>query len=107
MSVRSALSSSRLRPTKVCCGLAGRSPRQASGAGQDSGQAAKPRSAAQLLTADGRAKLYAPDDPVGPFTLTVVESKRVCLQRGSDEYWLELPQPGGTESSLAIRNGAP
>lgn len=62
---------------------------------------------AQLLTADGRAKLYAPDDPVGPFTLTVVESKRVCLQRGSDEHWLELPQPGGTESSLATRSAAP
>lgn len=62
---------------------------------------------AQLLTADGRAKLYTRDDPVGPFTLTVVENERVCLRRGSDEYWLKLPQPGGTESSLAIRSSAP
>ncbi len=62
---------------------------------------------AQLLTADGRAKLYALDDPVGPFTLAVVESTRICLLQGTEEYWLELPQPGGTESSLAIRSSAP
>ncbi|MCZ6654718.1 MAG: hypothetical protein O7D91_17040 [Planctomycetota bacterium] len=62
---------------------------------------------AQLETADGRAKLYASGDAVGPFTLTVVESTRVCLRQGTDEYWLELPQPGGTESSLAIRSAAP
>ena len=62
---------------------------------------------AQLLTADGRAKLYASGDAVGPFTLTVVESTRVCLRQGTDEYWLELPQPSPAESSLAIRSGTP
>ncbi len=62
---------------------------------------------AQLETADGRAKLYASGDTVGPFTLTVVESTRVCLRQGTDEYWLELPQPDGTDSSLAIGSGTP
>ncbi len=62
---------------------------------------------AQLLTADGRAKLYASGDAVGPFILTIVENERVCLRQGSDEYWLELPQPGPAESSLAIRSAAP
>lgn len=62
---------------------------------------------AQLLTADGRAKLYASGDAVGPFTLTVVENERVCLRQGSDEYWLKLPQSSPAESSLAIRSTAP
>lgn len=62
---------------------------------------------AQLLTADGRAKLYASGDAVGPFTLTVVESTRVCLQQGTDEYWLEMPQPSPAVSSRAIRSAAP
>ena len=62
---------------------------------------------AQLLTTDGRAKLYASGDAVGPFTLTVVESARVCLRQGTDEYWLKLPQPSPAESSLSIRSAAP
>jgi hypothetical protein len=62
---------------------------------------------AQLQTVDGRAQLYALDDAVGPFTLTVVENAQVCLRRGLEEYWLDLPEPGEAQSSVATWSGTP